>query len=959
MTGNLRFVLPGWALRRCVVAAASLALGACGFFLSEDDRIARALEAQERGDLRAATIELKSLLEKNPNHAAARFRLGAVSLQQGDAAVALRELTRARELKYESPELDETLARAHFVLGEFDRALQLIDAKLGAASTALTPEQRVQWLGMRADVLASQRRFDEAKSAFDEALVIAPEHVPALLGLARVLAASQELKAAIDTANKALAIAPKNPDAHATLGSLQTMSGDTAAAIDAFQTALALSAGPAQQLKGLSGLAQAQLEAGKVADALATTERMQQLAPNSQTTRYMRALALVRDGQLDTARELLEKNAVNESDVPSRVLLGAVNLAQGRLGQAEMYLASAVAAVPDNAMARQLLAEARLRQAKPGDALDALAPAIASAESGAPADANLLALAARASVAAGKPAQGVEYLQRNVQAQPQNMDARLNLAAGYLAAGMPDKALAELERAGSDAPGESEASKTLSDAQALRREYLAVLARFNQGDPTGAVKHAAAVADASPNNPSLQALASSAFAMQGQFDRARKYAQAVLKLRPDDASAYVALGRIDLQQGQSESAAENFRIALARQPGNITAAVALAMVDFAARRYDASIETIDAALKRAPASLELLVLKGEVLVAKGDLQTAEQLARTAVESAPESGAAQALLGRVLTLRGQYAQAVEALTRAAGAAPRSAAVRHQLAVAQRAAGNAREALASVNESLRIDERYIPAILLGAQLQLSAGDLTAAERHIDALMKLAPEQGVSHALLGELRFAERRYADAVKAFQKAGQLSPSGVVAAAEYRARKAGNLTDPTAPLTAYLRTHPNDVAALLALAQDRQTSGKLQEAAEAYERIVAQQPDHVVALNNLAWLRFEAGDRDAVKLAKRAYELAPKSAEVADTYAWILIGTGDSAAGLKLLEPFLGGASGASKQGVSAEIVAHYAVALAEVGRSADARRAAQSITAEQLRTFDARLQSKVQPLMR
>jgi len=624
-----------------------------------------------------------------------------------------------------------------------------------------------------------------------------------------------------------------------------------------------------------------------------------------------------------------------------------------------MYLASAVAAVPGNALARQLLAEARLRQAKPGDALDVLAPAIASSDSGGQVDANLLSLAARASVAAGKPGQGVEYLQRSVEAQPDNLDAKLDLAAGYIAAGLPGKALAELENANKDSSSAADVSKEPSESQVLRREYLAVLARINQGDTAGALRHAASLADASPNNASLQALASSAYAMQGQFDQARRYALAVLKLKPEDASAHVALGRIDLQVGRGEAAAEHFRAALAMQPGNVAAAIALSMIDLAAGRYLDGIATLDGALKHVPSSIELRVLKSQALAAKGDLQQAEQLARAIVESAPENGAAQALLGRVLTMRAQYAQAVEALTRAASAAPQSAPIRHQLAVAQQSAGYAREASASVNEALRIDERYLPAVVLGAQLQLKAGDLSAAQRYVDSLIKLAPERGVGYALSGELFFVQRRYVDAAKAFQKASQLSPSGAVAAAEYRARKAGNLSVPTEPLLAYLKTQPNDVTALLALAEDNQMSGKLQEAAVAYEKIIAQQPNHAVALNNLAWIRFEAGDREAVKLAKRAHELASKSPEIADTYAWILIGTGDPAGGLKLLEPFVRGVDGLPHQGVSGEILAHYALALAGVGRDADARSTARSITAEQIREFDARLQASIRSLAR
>jgi Flp pilus assembly protein TadD len=65
-------------------------------------------------------------------------------------------------------------------------------------------------------------------------------------------------------------------------------------------------------------------------------------------------------------------------------------------------------------------------------------------------------------------------------------------------------------------------------------------------------------------------------------------------------------------------------------------------------------------------------------------------------------------------------------------------------------------------------------------------------------------------------------------------------------------------------------------------------------------------LNNLAWLYDARGDARAVPLAKRAYDLLPERAEIADTYGWLLARFGKIEQGISLLDT---AAKGAPKNG--------------------------------------------------
>ena len=61
------------------------------------------------------------------------------------------------------------------------------------------------------------------------------------------------------------------------------------------------------------------------------------------------------------------------------------------------------------------------------------------------------------------------------------------------------------------------------------------------------------------------------------------------------------------------------------------------------------------------------------------------------------------------------------------------------------------------------------------------------------------------------------------------------------------------------------------------------------------EPDNVVMLNNLAWAMSETRRRRRIEYAEHAYRLAPNSAEVANTYGWILVQRGDAKRGIELL----------------------------------------------------------------
>src|SRR5471030_2345690 len=89
-----------------------LSISACQRWQSNEQLLAQARQYRQLGQDRAAVIELKNVLQKDPAHAMARSLLGQIYLDQGDALSAEKELRRARSLGMGKEQILPALGRA-------------------------------------------------------------------------------------------------------------------------------------------------------------------------------------------------------------------------------------------------------------------------------------------------------------------------------------------------------------------------------------------------------------------------------------------------------------------------------------------------------------------------------------------------------------------------------------------------------------------------------------------------------------------------------------------------------------------------------------------------------------------------------------------------------------------------------------------------------------------------------
>ncbi len=472
------------------------------------------------------------------------------------------------------------------------------------------------------------------------------------------------------------------------------------------------------------------------------------------------------------------------------------------------------------------------------------------------------------------------------------------------------------------------------------------------------------------DTPTLLRLGQIAFDL-AEVDRSETYARAALELDPESAAAYYQLGKVATARREHILAVEYFERTLALAPRATRVHYALAQAYRRLGRGDEALRhleqqgTIDVGFPDP-----LLAALGETLAGAG----------LHMQNAIAARAADDIEG---ALRG-YRRAVEA-------DPKNAEARQGLGVAMIDAGDIEGAVEQFRETLRLDvnqafTHYNLAVLLATH-----GEAEEAIEHFRAAVELEPEHAEFRLRLAVHLAAAGRFAEAIEGFEHLvasdpnlmearlklamarveqgdleGAMRDSGAVLALDARAHekasahhvqaavrlRRGETRRAMEQLEQAVRLHPELADAHFTLANLLGQAGRFEEAAASYRRVI-----EIDAKNSPARL----GEATALTLAGRDAEAVQRLREgitatadprLAHALARLLVSTQDPAVRdgplalemtMRLFE--------AERSFEHAETLA---LALAEVGRFADAVELQRSLLAQVRGHGDAALEERL-----
>ncbi|MTW14348.1 PEP-CTERM system TPR-repeat protein PrsT [Pseudoduganella eburnea] len=887
--------------------AASALLAGCKSDTPES-LLADAKQQLAKGDRKAAQIQLKNALSKDPNSGEARFELARLSLEMNDPVSAEKEARRALDLKYKPQESQRLLADALLRMGDFQKMLDDTDKF----------ERTPALLALRGEALIGLRKLDEAKKEFQVALDAQPNSADALTGMARLAAIGNDLEGARALADQAIAKDASNINALTFKGELLRAQEKPEEARAAFAEVLKL-----DPTNSSANLEQAYLDivAGKLDAAQAAVNQAKKSAPRSLPTLYTQSLIDYSRGNYKAARDnlqLLAKSAPNH--LPSMLLSASVDYHLDNLHAGEAKLRTYLDAMPGNVYARKMLAATLLRESQPAEALTVLEPALQDKVS----DGSLLELAAQGNMMVREPGKAAALLERAIAINPKRSPTYIALGGARIALGEREQGMAMLNKALELEPD------SLTAALALARARLGV-GEFDQAMAVLAKQEAKHGKEAE-----LHILKGHVLLAKKDKAGARAAFNKAVELAPASYAAVITLVQLELMEQKPEAARAHLQKLLERDKGNVLAMTAMAQLAERAKKRDEATQWLEkAAAVNTDALAPALRLGGYYLQTRQPNKAVDYL-RNVLVIHPDSPIVLELMGRAQQMSGDLPGADETFSKLAGALPKAPQPQLFLASVKVQRKDLAGAQASVKKALALAPGFIPAYLMQADLALLQNKPEEALAVARGLQKSQPKQVAGYVMEAELLVKTGKPAQAVTPYQQAFAMEQRPELLMKLASALRAANRSaEADAQVAAWRKAHPDEPLGMLYSAELNIAAKQYKQAIAQLEAVLGKTPDNVMALNNLAWSYQQEKDKRALPTAEKASQLAGDNPTVMDTLGWILAEQNQ----LERALPFLKKASELAPQ--ASDIRGHYAAALWKKGDKAGARKELQAAMAD------------------
>ncbi|MFM1748079.1 MAG: hypothetical protein RLZZ188_1745 [Verrucomicrobiota bacterium] len=719
------------------IFAGIVLIGACcSAGCSRAERTARLTERIDRsiaaGDLAAAEIECRNLLQLDANNAGALRRLGFIYWDQGRELRAAQLLRAAHELEPDDPGTKVRLSRFLLACGdaraatdEATAALRLNPADADAplilaAATAPDPD--------------SQRRTRDLLHGLPSS-----SSAPVLVALGILDLRAGRTAAAEAAFHHALRTDPGFASAHHAVGMLRWGKGDLAGAADSFRSAAEV-ASP-RSTHPLT-LARFLAQTGKAEEAERVLAESTRQTPDHLPSWIQRAeLAASRREYSSAEAHLRETLRRDPGNPPALAASARISLTRGdpksavatlerlrtlhpMLPQAGYELALAYTATGDPLRAEKLLEE-----------VAKTAPALREA-----------ALArAELSLRRGDHSGAGAILEPLARENPDLPAARALLAAARWGEGRHDEAIAlclELERALPTDPQApywrgiilaaqgraEEARRALERARELAPENFAILERLVEVE-VAAGQMAAAIErlEAEMNSPSPRLetalLLARIRSISGNSEEAERILVAAIGRHEGSPVAHYALALLRHTSGRDALALTSARRALELQPRSAAAALLVAKLLERQGDTEAARAAYETVLTLKPDDPGVLTaLASLLLLAPSEPVRARALAERAYALRPEAPAIAGALGSVLRAAGEEVRALPLLRAAAQALPANGRLQLELALTLLATGDDEGARAGFR-------RVLDALPPGTEVQTAREALAVLELPVD--------------------------------------------------------------------------------------------------------------------------------------------------------------------------------------------------------------------------------------
>lgn len=841
---------------RAVLLSLLTLFTACGGD-SASDHITRSREYIVESAYDSAIIELKNALQKDRQAGEARWLLGRIYLETGDALSAEKELQRALQLGWSRDDVIPGLAGAYYAQGKDEQLRDLPETGLQAPAEA-------ELLALQA--LAAMRMGEpfEAEKLIKDALDKVPGAPGTLLARARIFAWQGDMAGADAVLDALLAEQPDHAPAWNLRGDIRLEQKRFGDAVAAYSQVLE------QQPANYDVIfkrAMLQLQLKEFEAARSGAEQVLLVVPHHPGANYLQGIIQFRRGEYPEAITSLSVAEPYFKQFPLVLFfLGSAQLMEGNLDQASFHAGRFLSIVPESVRGRKLLAIVRLRQGEFTDVQELLQPVLHED----PDDVEALNLMSYALIRDGKLDEGIAALSRVAELQPDSAAAQVRLGAGLL-----------LGDRGEDATRHMQAALDI-DPELQQAEILLVMNHLQRGDYPAAIEAAQAYRQRNMTSTVPLNLLGKVYQQAGEPAEAREFFERALAFDEADPSANHNLAQMAIADGDLGAARAYYEAILRERENALAPLMELAMLDVRERDEQSMLAHLDRAIEAHPNALRPRLMLARYHLSKGRPEKVAPLFDSLDEARKQSPQVLAVEALAQMSQSEHADARFTLEQLLASSTETAQLHHLAALSAAGTGDVESAEAGLRRALALDPDYLPSRVALARMALADKRVDEFEQHLARLREQAPEQPDVLLLMAVAASSKGDYSGAAglaeKAFNQAPQASTLLTLGAYKDAAGRSGEVV----PLyRSWVAEHADDIAVRLALAGRLQLSATPGDSVVIYREILELDPDHVVALNNIAWELREEETARALEYARQAASLAPESAEVLDTLAVI------------------------------------------------------------------------------
>lgn len=867
---STRNALTNRAFWLIAVFLTGLTLSACdeGGEQDTENLFSRAVERREQGNLRASTIDLKTILQKDPKNTKARLLLGDNYIDVGDSASAEKELTVARELGAEEDQVLLPLGEARLMQGKYEAVLETSQVAEN------DPAKRIYVIHyLRGRALLGLQKYEKAKAEFDASLLYyakdineerphlkltePEEYLGAIIELARIAIAKGDWEEAGKLVARGEKIQAQQPDLLAVKGEILYKREKFKESEEAFQKAS--DAKPTRMTYEL-GIARAQLANNDTKKAIEHLDHALKYFPDNIQANYYRGLAGYLEGDYQTAKQRSENVLkLNDNHIPSYLISGAASFALGQLEQANKLLTRYLSAVPASDWARKMLGATQLRLNRPSEALATLRP-IADQKSE---DKDLLQMVGTAALRAGELNAASDFFQQAVNLSPEDTDAQTRLGLTKLAAGDRTAGIETLERAIETAP------------ENLRARYSLMHVHLRLGEFKKALEVASELRERDPDNATpLIGIGLANIGLKKRDEALAAFKEALEK-SPKHVGAMFAIAEIHQSNKDIDAARQALKRVLEVKPDHLGALLRLANLEAQAGKQAESYAYVEQAMKAHPKAITPRILVAQSYLRKDEPLKALTTIKEVLDANPDSPGLLLIAGQAQIDLGKSGESARTLEHLVRTVPKFAQGHYLLARAYSMLGNRGRMHEELERAIALNPKFLPASLASVRGLIIDGKEKEALARFAKLKSDYPESDHVRALEGWIATRRNDAANAAQIYQDVFEERPNSRVAIDLATARwKSNDGAGAVKVLTEWTAKHPRDLRAKSELANYYILLGLKGNAAPILEDIVQQDPKNWVALNNLADVLLESEPKRAVEFARNAYKLAPKAPPV-------------------------------------------------------------------------------------